>query len=267
MKRIQYAIASVALIGNLALIGSGRSEQESPSYYIRVEAGPSFGLCAAIEPNPIIWDSAQEGYDAKLHTAPMVGLEVGVNFCDLWSVGARANYRSKFSYCKKQTPLNSATNGFLGNKTRFFDLDATSFILNLMINRTDNPYCALTICKTTLAPYVGLGIGFARTTLYNFHSVRADMATLGTFITNEVGSIMSPNGMNTFAWDAQVGCNISFCSNISLGIGYRFFDAGRFKTNNYLVDVLAGLTTPIVVYPWCSRLRASELVLQAGIGW
>lgn len=235
-------------------------------YYLRAEAGASFSMDSHICANPIIWDPAVEGYNATLGTAPMVGLEGGVNFHEWLSLGTRVNFRSKFKYCKKQTSINASEPGFIGDKTRFFNLDNTSFMINLAFNRTEKSF-GWEFCNFSINPFAVIGIGWGRTTLYNFHSQRAETVTVGNFTTNRVASIMSPNANNNFVWDGQLGLNFVFCKDLSVSIGYRYFDGGHFKSNNYLIDVTPDFDSPININAWLGKLRANELVIQLGIEW
>lgn len=236
------------------------------SYYLRCEGGPSFSKCSTICADPIYWDVSDNGYNAKLGTAPMVGAEGGISFYDIMSLGARVNYRSKFSYCKFQTSQSTSTPNFLGDKTRFFDLDNTSFMINLIVNRTKTGY-GYSSSSCTITPYAGLGIGFARSTIYNFHSTLASTVSVGNFTTNSVNSIMALDANNSFAWDAQAGVNFSFCDSLSISIAYRYFDSGNFKSNNYITNIPTGFDSPIEVPAWAGKLRANELVIQAGFEW
>lgn len=236
------------------------------SYYLRCEGGPSFSRCSAVCADPIFWDASEDGYNSKLGTAPMVGLETGINFYDILSLGARANYRSKFSYCKFQTSQAVNTPNFLGDKTRFFDLDNTSFMVNLIINRTKDSY-GYSSSSCAITPYGGLGVGFARSTLYNFHSTLTSTVSVGSFTTNRVNSIMGLNANNSFAWDAQAGVNFSFCDSLSVSIAYRYFDSGNFKSNNYITNIPTDFDSPIETPAWTGKLKTNELVIQAGFEW
>jgi len=266
MKNVSKIMVAVIVAGlaQAPLLAENSCKQE---FYLRAEAGPSFGMCAYINANPIFWDPATEGYNGNLGTAAMVGLEGGANFYDWLSAGVRANYRSKFSYCKKQTPAGGGTPGFLGDKTRFFDVDNSSFMVTFLANRTAESCFAWDVCGAQIAPYAGVGLGFSRTTVYNFHSRKSATITVGNFVTQGVASLMTPYAQNKFAWDAQLGINIAFSNNTSLSVAYRYFDAGKFRSNNYIVDVLPDFTSAIEVPAWCGKLRAQELVVQVGIAW
>ncbi|MCL4361440.1 porin family protein [Candidatus Dependentiae bacterium] len=236
------------------------------TYYLRAQTGASFGQCSKIKVDTIIWDPSPQGYNAELGTAPIAGLEGGINFHEWISLGASVNFRSKYKYCKFQTSTSTSTPGFIGDKTRIFNLDNTSFMLNLTLNRTANSYGYEFDCFK-LCPYVGFGIGWSRTTIYNFHSVRVQQITSGSFTTNQVSSIMSTFGQNHFAWDLEFGLNLTFHEDLSLSIGYRYYDAGSFRSNNFLIDTSASFPTPIQIPAWKGKLRANELVIQLGIEW
>jgi opacity protein-like surface antigen len=68
-------------------------------------------------------------------------------------------------------------------------------------------------------PYLTAGIGVARN-------------DLGTFSGTSAGFAVSENGSTTtnFAWGAGAGVGYSVTPNLTLDIGYKYFDLGEFRT-------------------------------------
>ena len=183
------------------------------------------------------------GYAANLGNAPMVGLGFGYYFNEHLSGGFSINHRSNFRYrLFFQSSIVVTTPGFLAPKTRFFDFDNTSFMANL---RADYILCHKNHPRLILKPYIGLGIGLSKNTVYNFHSVTTDSVVFGGFPTFTVGSIMNDKTINQFAWQADLGFQIAFKECLLFGIGYRYFNGNKFISNNYSVNVPA---------PWVGSL-------------
>ncbi len=205
---------------------------------------------------------ATGGYDATLCTAPVVGFGFGYYFTDWLSASVSCNHRSKFKYRKFQIPTAAAvsTPGFAGDKTRCFDFDNTSFMINL---RFDHEFCPSYSCLPYVKPYGLVGIGMAKNTLYNFHSVTTTpVPAITAFPSFAVASIMTYNVTNQFAWQTEFGIDASYCDNIFVGIGYRYFSGHKFYSNNYLIDKPSGLPSPLTILPWCGRFATQELLLS-----
>ncbi len=273
MKSIRKSLAFYSLTALLSLTHAAGAmvDYACPSpFYFRVEAGGSFPRCLEICANPAIWDPAQEGYNAKPDHAPLVGAGVGYNINQWLSIGASANYRGFFEYCKYQTPTDQAdtTPGFLGVKTRRFDLENTSFMVDLFLNRTGSTsYYSYNFLNMCLAPYFGVSIGWARNVLYNFHSIRAERVTVGDFTTNSVNSIMPYYIKNEFAWQVALGADFMINNCLGVGLGYRYFDANCFRTNDHNVDIWPGFNTPVRLTPWTGKLRCHEVVGSMNIAF
>ena len=237
------------------------TQDDCPSFYLRAEGGASFARCADIKVDLTVWDPAKEGYNSPLGTAPLVGFGFGYNINNWLSAGVSAACRNKFKYCKNQTTLGVTTPGAIGDKTRFFNLDTTSYMFDIFINRAySNALWHYNLDALSFAPYAGIGLGFSHTTVYNFHTVEQQTITVGTFTTHPVQSIMTHSSHHAFSWQAQFGLDISWCQWINLSLGYRYFDAGKFFSNNYITSISTGFTTPVTLSKWSGKLRAHEVV-------
>lgn len=231
-------------------------------FYSRIEAGGSFSKCASICADPRAWDPAREGYDADLNNAPFASISMGYNINSYMSIGASFTYRGPFKYCKRQTPLEtSGTPAFLGEKTRFFDLENNSFMLDFYLNRSGiNSYYNYDVYCGNISPYLGVGIGWSKNAVYNFHSQLSETIQVNNFTTNRVASIMTYKVDNEFAWQISLGVDYNINSCINIGLGYRYFDGGCFKTNNYVVDNLPDYIREVNLPAWTGKLKTNEIV-------
>jgi opacity protein-like surface antigen len=235
---------------------------DAPAYYLQAQGGMSYTRCTKISADQSFWDPAAEGYDAKLCKAPVVGIAFGYLVNNWLAVGVSVDHRSIFKYRKFQTTPSTAltTPNFLGNKTRLFDLDNSSFMVDFTINKLHDGCLYDFDCDYfKIAPYLGFGLGLSKNTIYNFHSVQQDTLTADNFTTNIVHSIMSPVSQNKLGWKFQLGLDMSACGCFYVGIGYRFFDGGKFRTNNYIIDSGSSFAAPIKTPAWCGKLRAHEV--------
>lgn len=200
------------------------------------------------------------GYEGTFRHTPMIGFGFGYYFNSWFSTNFSVNHRSRFRYHRFQIPALTAANtpGFLGTKIRFFDFDNTSFMISA---RADHTFCpGLRRCYSFVwKPYTSFGIGLSKNSVYSFHSVTNTPVELGSFPSFEVGSIMTSNSVNKFAWQFEFGTDVSFCQLFFVGVGYRYFNGGRFFSNNYVVNAQDAIPTPVVVPPWCGIFRTSEL--------
>lgn len=253
----------IRVVGVCVLLSSSllATEYCEPLFYLRAETGPSFSGKADIKVDLSIWDPAVEGYNSTLGVTPFVMGSFGVYINDWLSTGVSIAHRSKFSYRKKQTALPVAsTPGPLANKTRFFNLDTINFMFDVYANRSANSCFTYHVCGVTLIPYVGASIGWSENILYDFHSKLDEEILISGVAFDTVASIMTPSTKNAFAWQVQLGLDATVCGIVTLGLAYRYFDGGKFVSNDYVIDVIPGTLRPVVVPAWTGKLRAHELV-------
>lgn len=209
---------------------------------------------------------ATPGYSAPLGRAPMFGFGFGYYFNEHLSGGFSVNHRSNFRYQQFQQSVAVDTPGFIGAKTRFFDFDNTSFMVNLRADYEYTPECTRGP-KVTLKPYIGLGIGMSKNSVYNFHSVTTSSVALGDFSSFTVRSILNDNTVNRFAWQGEFGLQASLCQYAFIGLGYRYFNGNKFFSNNYFIDIPVGFSTPLTCPPWCGTFATQELVASFSINF
>jgi hypothetical protein len=237
-------------------------------FYLRAQVGPSFSRKADLHVNLTQWDPANEGYNATLGTAPFFGFGFGVIPTDWLTLGASVNYRGKYKYKKEQTvPAGAATPGLLPNKTRHFNVDSLSFTADIFFNRVVDSCFTYDFCGATFIPYIGGSIGWAQNNLYDFHSTLTETVVISGVPYNTVASIMTPNSRLSFAWTVEIGFDVTMCRLVVLGLAYRYFDGGKFKSNDYTVDLIPGSVRPVAPSAWTGKLRAHELVANFAINF
>ena len=229
------------------------------NWYGFVGAGYAFSLKAGIKnPDPAFWDFAFEGYDRHLESAPFFFIGFGKKWCCL-DFDISYSYYRPFHYKKFQTGV-SATPGFTGpSRTRFFDLEHE----NILFTATFDPkwrYLCYRFCGLQVNPLLGIGIGAGIHHVNNFHTVGfSPTALVGS--TTSIGKRVTTT---SFAWQALAALRFQFgCSPLSLDIGYRYYDGGRFFGPGTVVsNTPTGLGAKQSGKPWRGTLRANEIYLD-----
>ena len=74
--------------------------------------------------------------------------------------------------------------------------------------------------------------------------------------------MMTSNQTSSFAWQIGAGLDVKF-SCFTIGLAYRYFDGGDFKSNNYIIDDPDGNSTffqGISSSPWKGDLKSHEFI-------
>lgn len=164
--------------------------------------------------------------------------------------------------------------GFRFGHIRCIDVDDTSF--NLSVSNTSvladlylygegmSKYLVLyfTDCFK-LQPFIGTGLGISINKAENFFTKLNGNGSIDFFENIKVSGAdcVYPKSRNC-SWAAQalVGLELSY-KYFALGTGYRYFDGGRFKQNNYLVskNINDNMFVLVDTIPFTSRFRTHEL--------
>jgi opacity protein-like surface antigen len=221
--------------------------------FLSLEAGASFSTEASMQVttgNPeTLWDSTPQGYNSDLGNSAVWGGGIGYQINKLLAVEIEAAHRDSFEYKKFQTSPGTP----LGNKTRYFDLKNTTVMTNLFLNGSGlkGPF-SYTNKYYVVDPFVTGGIGWAYNTVDNFHTIEAS--------NHARVSMEKSNSRSAFAYQLGAGINVRTNKNFSVGVGYRFLDAGSFSSNTYIE---AEGTTPALDIPaWKGDLRTNEVYLN-----
>lgn len=257
---LSFCLLSITARASEVLPDSKACVDDKLPVFLILGTGAAFSNNANISANNSVWDTAEQGYNARLGNSEFYTAGIGVSFTPLVAASLEATRRPSFSYSKYQTPPDSAssTPGFLGDKTRYFDLANTSVMANLLLNGQGLDWTLAPTNNISISPFVGLGAGVSYNEVSNFHSVLpiTNSSTTGS----TVASVMSSNTTSAFAWQAMLGVDMRYKQKFGVEIGYRYFDGGVFHTNNYIQadnTALAG-----EVPPWKGRLTTNEAFLN-----
>lgn len=224
------------------------------SIYIALSAGGSYSLETSINASPIFWDPSPEGYNSDLGHSEVLGASIGYVFNPLFRFELGADHRDSFQYKKYQSTPTSTT---WGPRNRYFDLSNTTVMGTLFVDGSGVSERFFYQGKGfMLDPFFGVGLGAAFNTLDNLHSV-----SLKKNIAGRSFSLMDSAYTNkAFAYQLNAGINIKTTRKIAVGLGYRYLDAGRFESNNYIVDNPdnIGTTSGVTVPTWTGSLKTNE---------
>lgn len=242
---------------------------EKYNFYLMTESGWSWSNKANICADTSFWDEANEGYNSKLGRGYVASAEVGVFFNNWLSLGSSYNFRGIYEYCKNQTSDAVDTPAFIGNKRRRFDLTNTSFMYTMGINRGYEPCWSWECGCFSIAPFIAGGIGISFNNLYNFHSI-TDKQIPG-FDNYLVRSVETGFIKRSFAWQVSAGIEAAYSDRMAFGVSYRYFDGGKFYSNNYLNPEIDNQVDPDACFMtaprWRGRLRTNELLFNLMINF
>ncbi len=232
-----------------------------PTSYVKLGSGGSYSMNTHINANnasSVFWDATPEGYNSSLGKTALYSAAFGYNYSPLISADMEFIYRPSYSYSKFQTSTDQGTVNPLGNKTRRFNLESNSLMANaylhgagwsdkLKINVHDH---------FNLEPFIGGGVGVSFNTLSNFHSVLTD---------NTIASTMADHFKTSVAWQLSAGLELLSDNAFSLAAGYRYYNGGRFESNNYLLANRATAANTGLglhpITPWSGILQANEFFI------
>lgn len=224
------------------------------SIYIALTAGDSDSMQANVTASPPYWDTTSEGYNNNVGASEVFGASIGYVFNPLFRVEIGADHRHSFKYSQRQTAENA---NVFDERTRYFNLNNTTIMSTVFINGSGISDKAFAENKTFMIdPFVGVGLGLAFNTVDNLHSVE-DASQGTTATTHKVFSFMvAPRTTRVLAYQFIAGFDIKTDQKLAFGVNYRYLDAGRFESNNYIGDgALSGMT----VSPWKGTLRTNEV--------
>lgn len=231
--------------------------------YLKLGTGVSFSKKAQVHAPSSIWDPAVQGYNDDLESAPIIMAGLGCDIGKLISTDISFYYRPGFKYRKFQTAIpNANTPGFLGNKTRRFNLDVLTAMWNVSLNGRGCDYLSWNCgCLAgSFYPVIGGGIGISRFKIFNFRSTGlppVDNDGLPAFASENEYTVRYH-----FSYQVSVGLEYNHCDIWALSIGYRWFDAGKFKGPRY-IRTANGDAHDIGPHEWEMRLRANEVFIEA----
>ncbi len=227
-------------------------------FYIKLGSGPSFANEAEIKAPLSIWDTAAEGYNGSLGTAPIVLAGLGYD-SSFVSTDITASYRPNYNYKKYQTPTTTDTIGELGSTTRRFTLDVASIMETIYLNGRGWRWLDWKVGHcSSIFPVIGGGVGISQMKLSNFRSTGLS-PIVGSF-----PSFASENQYSVqykFTYQLMGGFEFRYKNLCGLSMGYRWFDVGQFNSSQYLRSA-DGTAMDIGSNPWKIKFAANELFIE-----
>lgn len=232
--------------------------------YLKLGTGYSFSRKAQVHAPAEIWDLAVEGYDNDLGGAPIIAAGIGYDIGQWLSTDIMFSYRPGYKYRKFQIGIpDPRTPGFImSNRVRRFHLDVTTVMWNVYAN---GRFCKDYLCWNMgcmpgdFYPVLGAGIGMSRFKIFDFRSTglpSVDATGIPAF-----GVASEYCVSYHFTYQLTAGLEYNYCDRWAICLGYRWFDAGKFKGPRYVRTAL-GHAHDFGQYVWDMRLRTHEVLLE-----
>jgi hypothetical protein len=232
--------------------------------YILGGVGASFSNDANISADSSFWDPSPQGYNTNLGTSEFYEGGLGYNISPVFSVQITDTYRPSYAYRKVQTPVGGNTPGFLGGKTRYFNLDDNALLATVVLHGAGlSDRLAWKVGQASmLQPFAGVGLGIAYNTVSNFHSEpMSPPADAPKRDIPSVAAMMMPYTSHALAYQGLLGLELTH-KNMSIDFGYRYFNGGQFQSNTYITNPVAGYNYPTLAPAWKGTLTANEVFVD-----
>lgn len=207
MASFRIRRARLALISFTLLIPAAGSAQtpayDSEGYYLRLDTGYGFARDAKAGGAPVT------GRVNEVEGSPVVAAGAGYRFSRYFRADVTTGYAGSYELNDR----DSAGNGWKA------DIEAWSTFLNLYAEYPLGEW----------SPYLTAGAGVSRN-------------KTGTLTRSPTALTIPGKTTTEFAWQAGAGVGYALSPNWSLDLGYRYVDAGQFKTGDTASDGTSGNT-------------------------
>lgn len=195
--------------------------------YVKLHVGESFSANEKFEVSSNgYWADRYNDFSNKIGNVFLLGGGVGYRFNSILRADVTYDYRNTYQYSKEF---------FNSDRKRKFDIDNYTVMANLYL---DAKGLFANSDFGIFNPYIGGGIGMARSTTKNY--TVTSMSTAST--PNRIG----PYSTNSLAWQLMVGSSVDLTNltkNLQLDFGYRYVNLGKI-----FVD------TASITEPWLNPL-------------
>ncbi len=257
-----FLVVFAGLILSTDSLAENANRQSLPSqnndypFFLELWVGYSYSLEANLDVDNSFWDRAVQGYNSRLDETSVFELGIGFHLKPWLHASVSTAYRGTYHYAKYQNQVPGDPAPYpLGTKTRYFDLDNSNVMFNLIIHSQNK--LAIHFQKgMMIAPFIGVGIGVARNKIFNFHSVLE--ATDPGSNMNIVAAVMPTKETYSLAAQGLFGLLLKISERSRIDFGYRLYYGGKFESNDYFVDDDPDTVAP----PWKGRLMSHELFLK-----
>lgn len=262
LKRLCFLMAACVAINSLTADETYCECSES-RFYLKLDSGVSFARELKVTAPLGFWDTSQQGYNDKIGNRPILGLGVGYEFSKLLSLDLTLSFRPQYKYRKFQIPIpGTAAPGFLGTKTREFDLDIGTLMLSGYVSgRGWDLLCWQLGDSGTIYPIIGGGIGISRVAISNFRAFGLPPVDAAIDPIPSFGSSSDYAARYCFCYQLSAGLEYRYCDAWAIGVGYRWFDLMKFKGPRFLRDP-SGVALDIGPNEMRLKFAAHELYVE-----
>jgi opacity protein-like surface antigen len=205
-------------------------------------------------PDPDFWDSSTQGYNANLGNSPFWSLGIGKQVWDYINFDISYTDYDTFHYQKYQTASDATTPGFLRARTRYFDLNNQSLLVNVTLHPRSHQL-SFNCDQFSIFPFISAGIGAGFNRVNNFYTV-GNVSGVGS--TSSIGEEDVTH--TAFAWQGSAGLTImAVNSYLAVDIGYRYYDGGDFNGPDTIMVNNSPDTGNVISAPaWSGRLTTNQ---------
>lgn len=253
----------LALVSNSSFAGTmgevkSCSDLSCMPWFLEFGSGVSWSNDANINVDTNVWLRTPDGYSSALGTVPLYTAGVGYTISPLVSVDASYTFRGIYNYKKHQVDTQSSVQ----DRTRYFNLNSNALMLNgTLYGQGWSDKLAYEMNGVGLIqPVIGGGIGVSYNTMSNFHSVMD--------FRQEIISEMQDLTKASFAWQLNAGLELKK-DRFSFDVGYRYFNAGSFTSNNFIPTEVYGTSEyrGVLIPGWLGTLSANEIYFTAKVAF
>ncbi|WP_131780950.1 outer membrane protein [Legionella gresilensis] len=237
MKWKTMVAATLCCGSGLAAAGTmGDISPLAPRFYVGAEGGGSISVNTHFQPifsgsrRLTVLAPDNSDWSRDLGVGGFGGLFAGYTFNPNLAFQFTWDYRSGYNY-----DLHAAygldvenPNYFLQDRYEARGIKIQTFLFDMILKPAVN--------WGGFVPYVKGGVGVAYNKIKTLRNV--EIPFNGTELSYD--TFIHGDSETSFAWDAGVGADYFFTNNLSIGLGYRFVDAGELRTKRIANDAVTG---------------------------
>lgn len=270
MKPTYFFLACSLLPTSMVYAGAMGPVTDTQPFFIEIGSGISFANQATPSVNLTYWNSSIQGYNSSLGYKPLYTAGLGYKINPGINIDLNYTFRGLYSYSKFQTSTSTSSNSVenvLPSRTRYMDLSSNAVLFNVTLDGGIYPALVYTMGHHgTIQPFVGAGIGASYNSVSNFHTILASTSATQSIATSN----MADQTQTSFAYQFNGGLEWEY-ERFAFDVGYRYFNAGPYTSNSYLVTNMDGTTgAPETTYSlpaWTGTLSANEIFFTAKVAF
>ena len=266
MKPAPIYMGFALFTSSIACAGTMGSIPEPQRFYIEIGSGISFANQANPSVDLAYWSASTQGYNNSLKPKPLYTAGLGYTINDGLNIDVNYTFRGLYAYSKFQSGVSpSSVQNPLGARIRYMNLSSNAALFNASLDGGIYPALVYAMGNHgSIQPFVGAGLGVSYNTFSNFHTILASSSDDIVVNTSIATSAIPDQTKASLAYQFNAGLEWKY-ERFSFDVGYRYFNAGQYTSNNYLLTSMSTGTpvTTTVSSPWTGTLSANELFFTA----